>query len=125
MTTHEMSGSGSAEPGSAPLGRALESLAERMTKAPGRFEGTIVLRLEGDEGGTWSIHSTGKEARVAPGAASGEYRAEVLGDATTIREVLEGKTDGRQALLAGGIRVRGDIEFLERLSAALGTHRSS
>jgi hypothetical protein len=122
MSTDETSGSESA-PQKSGLGRALESLAERMAQAPGQFEGTIVLRLEGDEGGIWSIHSTSEEARVVPGASSGEYRAEVLGDATTIREVLEGKTDGRQALLGGGIRVRGDIEFLERLSAALGTHQ--
>ena len=59
------------------------------------------------------------------GAASGECRAEVVGDARTIRDVLEGKVDGKEALLLGGIRVRGDIDFLERLSAALGTHRPS
>jgi len=123
MTTHGMSGNESAESRSALIVRALESLAERMTKAPGQFKGRIVLRLEGDEGGTWSIDATGEEARVVPGTVSGEYRAEVMGDARTIREVLQGKTDGRQALLAGGIRVRGDVEFLERLSAALGTHR--
>jgi len=37
--------------------------------------------------------------------------------------VLEGKVDGRAAFLAGGIRVRGDVMAVERLSSALGTHK--
>ena len=113
-------GSGS---GSTLTERALAALADRISQVPGRFEGSIVIRLEGEEGGTWSIHSTGDHARVLAGAASGESRAEVVGDARTIRDVLEGKVEGKEALLLGGIRVRGDIDFLERLSAALGTHR--
>ena len=64
------------------------------------------------------------EVSLVKGDGDGAHTAEVIAEADAIRPVLEGKSDGRAAFLAGGIRVRGDVLALQRFSAALGTHQS-
>ncbi len=107
------------------LGDPLRSLAERMAELEQAREGSIAFRAAGAEEMAWTIECVGGEARVLKGQASSEPRAEVVCDPEVLRDVLAGRRDGRAALLEGGILVRGDIDFLQRLSSALGTHGGS
>jgi len=103
---------------------ALEALVTRMNRSEARAqEHSIRLQLFGPEGGTWLIESVEGELRLVKGPGTAMPKVEVHADATSIRRVLEGEIDGRAAFLSGGILVRGDVLSLERLSAALGTHK--
>ena len=45
---------------------------------------------------------------------------EVMGDANTVRAILDGETDTREQFLAGGLRVWGDLRYLSDLALELG-----
>lgn len=108
------------------IGPVLEALVTRMNQSEARAEQhSIRLQLSGPQGGTWAIETAEGQLRLVKGPGSATPRAEVYGDAASIRRVLDGEVDGREAFLSGGILVRGDVASLERLSAALGTHAPS
>jgi len=104
--------------------RALESIAKRMReqRAP-LAPHHIRLNLRGDGGGVWTLRTGAEGVSLTSGEGDGEPTVEVIAEAEAIRGVLEGEVDGREAFLAGGIRVRGDVMAIEQLSAALGTHK--
>ncbi len=103
---------------------ALQGLVKRMSERRASVGGThhIRLQVEGDGGGVWVIDLGDPGAGLAIGESGREPTAEVVADGAALRAVLEGRIDGRDAFLAGTIRVRGDIVALEQLSASLGTH---
>ena len=104
---------------------ALQSLAKRMREHSGELgPHRIRLSINGAGGGVWTLQSRDGEVSLVKGDGDGAHTAEVIAEADAIQPVLEGKTDGRAAFLAGGIRVRGDVLALQRFSAALGTHQS-
>jgi len=103
---------------------ALQVLAKRIQAHPAPV-GTHQIRLDvrGNGGGVWTLRAGADGVTVAPGEGDGQHTAEVIADADALRPVLEGKVDGREAFLKGGIRVRGNVLAVEGLSAALGTHK--
>ena len=104
---------------------ALQSLAARIREHPGQLgPHRIRLSINGAGGGIWTLQARDGDVSLVPGDGDGAHTAEVIAEADAIKPVLEGKTDGRAAFLAGGIRVRGDVLALQRFSAALGTHQS-
>jgi hypothetical protein len=104
---------------------ALRSLAKRIDEHPGQLgPHRIRLSVNGAGGGVWTLQARDGAVTLVRGDGDGAHTAEVIADADAIGPVLQGKADGRAAFLAGGIRVRGDVLALQRLSAALGTHVS-
>ena len=45
---------------------------------------------------------------------------QVMGDANTVRAILDGDRDAREQFLAGGLRVQGDLRYLSDLALELG-----
>jgi hypothetical protein len=43
-----------------------------------------------------------------------------MGDANTVRAILDGDRDAREQFLAGGLRVQGDLRYLSDLALELG-----
>lgn len=107
------------------LEKTLEAFANRLRQAEAWRGGAIRLQLTGAEGGSWCIEGGRPDVRLVRGTGSEEPVAVVMGEASALRAVLEGKKEGRAAFLAGGIRVRGDISYLQKISAELGTHSKS
>src|SRR5215831_3933292 len=103
---------------------ALQILVKRIREHPGPLGShNIRLQLHGPGGGLWSLRTAADGVTLVTGEGEGPHTAEVMGDSEAIRAVLECTRDGRDAFLAGGIRVRGDVLAVEQLSAALGTHK--
>src|SRR5947209_6769300 len=109
----------------AELESVVRSIAERLGRLDKPVVGSLLFRSFDSGEEPWSIHLLEKEPRVERGFEGAAPEAEVACDPEVIRAVMEGRIDGRQAFLQGGIRVRGDISLLERLSLALGTHTHS
>ena len=53
-------------------------------------------------------------------STAGAPHVEVIGDANRIRAILEGRKEGRLQFYAGGIRVRGDLQYLSDLAYEMG-----
>jgi putative sterol carrier protein len=108
------------------LESVLQSVAGRIRDHPTSLGShQIRLDLRGNGGGVWTLSTGAEGVTLVPGEGSGEHTVEVIADVEAIKPVLEGARDGRAAFLAGGIRVRGDVIAVEKLSAALGTHEPS
>ena len=103
-----------------PLLQELVARVKRVTK-PGE-QHSIRIQLVG-EPGFWVIETIEGEVRLSEGAGPSSPRVEVIADPAVIKAILSGKKEGKAAFLAGGIRVRGDVRAVERLSAAMGTHK--
>lgn len=102
----------------------LQSLASRIREHPSPLGShRIRLSLQGEGGGVWTLQTDAAGVSLVPGEGDGPHTVEVIADVDAIRPVLEGSRDGRDAFLAGGIRVRGDVLAIEQFSAALGTHK--
>ena|SRR5215831_10558901 len=100
---------------------SLGALAVKVTGARVARAGDIVLRLSGKGGGTYRLACGHKEVRVTETAdVSVRPLIEVIGDAATVQAVLDGKVDARKQFLAGGIRIRGDLQYLSDLALELG-----
>ena len=106
-----------------PLLRDLAARMNRATKAGEQH--SIRIQLLGEGSGVWGIETVKGEVRLSRGAGPSNPTVEVIAEPAVIRAILEGKKDGRAAFMAGGIRVRGDVGAVERLSAAMGTHKPS
>lgn len=103
---------------------ALQQIVKRMREHPGPLGShQIRLDVQGAGGGVWTLRSGAEGVSLAPGEGDGRHTVEVIAQAEALRPVLEGKIDGREAFLRGGIRVRGDVMAVETLSAALGAHK--
>jgi hypothetical protein len=105
-----------------PVEAALASLTSRLDRAASIAPGAIVFRLTGPQGGTYRIEHDERGTRLE---TSDQLDAtapliEVMGDAATLRAILEGERDAREQFLEGGLRVRGDLRFLSNLAMELG-----
>jgi hydrogenase maturation factor HypE len=100
---------------------SLGTLAVRLADARTTRVGNIVLRLSGKGGGTYRLACGHQEVRVAETVdVDAPPLIEVIGDAEAVRAILNGKVDARKQFLAGGIRVRGDLQYLSDLALELG-----
>ena len=106
-----------------PIGvrHSLERAAAKLKEARNVRVGEIVLRLSGEGGGTYQVSSGQKEVQVSETAdVAAKPLFEVIGDAKAIQAVLDGEADAREQFLAGGIRVRGDLQHFSDLALELG-----
>jgi len=100
---------------------SLDALAPKVAKAQATRAGEIVLRLSGKGGGTYKVTTGRGKVEIDETAdVAGQPLLEVIGDAQSIQAVLDGKVDAREQFLAGGIRVRGDLQHLSDLATELG-----
>jgi hypothetical protein len=98
---------------------ALSTFCANVERAGTRRVGSILLRLTGEKGGDFYLHSTssGCVSREAPAVPP---IIEVIGPGDRIRAILDGSKDGRLQFFTGGIRVRGDLKYLSELSHEMG-----
>jgi hypothetical protein len=105
---------------------SLQLLAKRIREHPASLGSHhIRFQLVGSGGGVWSLRASSEGTSLVAGEGDGDHTVEVIAEADAIKRVLDGIVDGREAFLAGGIRVRGDVIAIEQLSAALRTHAPS
>jgi SCP-2 sterol transfer family len=102
-----------------PLDVTLSSLAARVTEKAPRAEGSIVLRVT-DTGEEYTVEGTGRRAKVARSVGSRQPAVQVRGTSDVIRGVLAGEIEASRAFADGGIRVRGDLRYLEGVLKDLG-----
>jgi hypothetical protein len=92
----------------------LSNLANRMSEAHGGRKGDIHLRctdLEGD----YSLSAKGGLRAGALGKGAATPIVTVAAPSSVVQDVLAGRLDAAQALVGGGVRVRGDLDYLEHL----------
>lgn len=114
------------EPASTP-GKSVKSLDAVLSDHVSRFEaartlraGSILLRLIGEGGGDYFVHSTSTGCHASREPGAGPPHFEVTGDARRVRSILDGSREGRLQFFAGGIRVRGDLHYLSELAYEMG-----
>ena len=96
--------------------KALEVLTKRFPSVEVLKPGVIQFQLTGDEGGNFALEvDSSRRVKQIEGNSQQKPRILLTGDGRQVRMVLEGKRDAAKAFLAGGIQVRGDIHYLERL----------
>lgn len=101
---------------------SLDRIAKRLENSRRVKPGDIVFRLAGPAGGNYSLECSSGQVRVVESVAAGTERApviEVIGDAETVRAIIDGETDARKKFLAGGLRVRGDLRYLSDIALEL------
>lgn len=105
------------------IGQLLQQAIERATTNCKQKPGAILFSLEGNGGGTWRVESDGKTASLATGRQMMSTLIEITGRAEQVRAILAHEKDAREAFLDGGLRVRGDLLYLEQLLGDLGMLR--
>ena len=98
----------------------LSKVSANFERARTRRVGSILLRLTGENGGDFYLHSTSTGCSVSREAPAGLPHIEVIGSADRIRAILDGSKDGRLQFYAGGLRVRGDLQYLSDLAHEMG-----
>ncbi len=98
------------------LGEAVVNTAKKLARTKARSPGAIQFELSGRQGGAFEIN-VDRRLRVTcrKGPSRRKPRIRIVGSDKNVRMVLEGKRDARKAFFAGGLQVRGDIRYLERL----------
>jgi hypothetical protein len=107
----------------AELEQAVMTVAEKVRGDGLLRDGSIVLRSDKEAAGGLLVRAGRKGVELAP-LAGGEEGAppllEVIGDPRRLAAIVRGEKDGRKQFLAGGIRVRGDMDYLSELGMQLG-----
>lgn len=109
-----------AQDSSKPVGQVLEDAMSRFEGARSRCHGTILLRLLGEGGGEFHLHSDSNGCGLSRQAGQDQPLVEIIGDAAKVRAVLDGSREGLAQFYRGGIRVRGDLRYLSGLAHELG-----
>jgi len=98
--------------------QALESsvaaLSGKLTGAVPLKQGTVLIRLT-DSGEELSVEGMGRELRMAAAASPGTPLVEISGPSSVIKAIIDGKKEASRAFIAGGLQVRGDLNYLEAL----------
>ena len=81
--------------------------------------GSILIRFT-DSGDEYSIEMTGREARMIRAAPATAPLVEVHGPSTVLEAIMDGRKEAASAFREGGIRVRGDVPYLEALLKDIG-----
>jgi hypothetical protein len=99
---------------------ALKEFSAKFERAQTRRPGSILLRLTGKNGGQFYLYSTATGCRVSREPAEESPHVQVSGPADRILAILSGRKEGRSQFIAGGIRVRGDLDYLSALAHEMG-----
>ena len=105
----------------AALQKAVESVATKLHRDRRLRPGAIVFRAADGEAPVFTLRSSDTSFEVQTAAAvDPSPLIEVIGDLRRIGAIVRGEKDGRLQFFAGGIRVRGDIQYLSELGMQLG-----
>lgn len=104
---------------SRPLEATILALGRKVSDAVPKAQGTIVLRCS-DTGAEFALEGLGSRPRVTSRRGEGAHQVEITGPEAILRAVIEGRQEASRALVAGGIRVRGDLPYLEAVLKDLG-----
>jgi hypothetical protein len=102
---------------------SLATLAKRIQQAKATRPGSIAFHAAGAGSGPYRVRTGQGRTRVVPfGEATGEKQPliEVIGEAATLKAILDGKKDALKTFIGGGLRVRGDLAYLSELALELG-----
>jgi hypothetical protein len=98
---------------------SLTAVSRKLSDSAQLKPGSILIRFT-DSGEEYSIETTGREARVIRAAPVTAPLVEVHGSSTVLKAIADGRKDAARAFLAGGIRVQGDVPYLEALLKDIG-----
>jgi hypothetical protein len=101
------------------LESTLTAFSRRLGDLPQRRQGSILLRFT-DSGEEYLLETTGRESRVGAVAVSTTPLVSVSGTSAVLAAIMDGRQEPRRAFMAGGIRVQGDLPYLENLLRELG-----
>jgi hypothetical protein len=106
------------------LAKEVQAIGERMHADSVLRPGLIAFR-SGDEAGDGFVLSAGEAgAATQPGEPDAQPLLEIIGSPDRIQAILSGRRDGRALFFLGGIRVRGDMNYLSELGMKLGFLRT-
>jgi hypothetical protein len=103
-----------------PAKGLLADIAQKFEQARSRRAGAILVRIVGEDGGDFYLHSTSSGCQLSQESRGAPPLVEVIGTADRIRPILDGSKDGRLQFYLGGIRVRGDLQYLSEIAHELG-----
>ena len=102
------------------LQQAVETAVARLQSQRLLRPGTIVFRAAEGETPIFALRSSERGAMVEQSADDAAPLLEVIGDPRRISAIVRGEKDARLQFFAGGIRVRGDMQYLSELGMELG-----
>jgi hypothetical protein len=103
-TTNKQSPSG--------LSPLLTRFSQRVSKDLPAVKGGIhIICTDCDE--EYSVENLGRAARVAATKSPEAPIVRITAPSSVLQDVLEGRLEASQALVRGGVRVRGDLHYLE------------
>ena len=94
------------------LESALSQFAKRVSNSVPRSDGGILVHCSDTEE-EFSLEGLGYAPNVLKQKGTQPPLVQVIGPASRIKEVLDGKLEASRAIASGGIRVRGDLSYLE------------
>ena len=98
---------------------SLSELSRTLSDSAQLKPGSILIRFT-DSGEEYSMEMREREARMARGVPATAPLVEVHGPSTVLKAIMDGRKEASRAFLAGGIRVEGDVPYLESLLKDLG-----
>jgi len=101
----------------------LRPIVERAGNIKGLRDGAVRFRFS--EGGDAVIRVTRGRAELSaePESTEDEPLLEVMGDRRRIEAIIAGKKDALEQFLAGGLRIRGDLQYFSDIATELGILR--
>ena len=115
--TEEKPGSEKIDP--SEIESSLTAVSRKLSDSTQLKPGSILIRFT-DSGEEYSIETTGREASVISGAPATTPLVEVHGPSAVLKEIMDGRKEAARAFRDGGIRVRGDVPYLEALLKDMG-----
>ena len=98
---------------------SLTAVSRSLSESAQLKHGSILIHFT-DSGEEFSIETTGREARMIRAAPNTAPLVEVSGSSTVLKAIMDGRKEASRAFLAGGIRVQGDLPYLEALLKDIG-----
>jgi hypothetical protein len=106
------------------LQQAVKTTARELHREGILRPGVIVFRAPDSEA-TFAVRVDETGVQLEFGGDYGEPLLEVRGNPRRIQAIQRGKKDARKQFFAGGIRVRGDMHYLNELGMRLGFLKTS
>jgi putative sterol carrier protein len=98
---------------------SLTAVSRKLSDSAQLKPGSILIRFT-DSGEEYSMEMTAREVRTIRAAPATAPLVEVSGSSTVLKAIMDGRKEASRAFLAGGIRVQGDLPYLEALLKEIG-----
>jgi putative sterol carrier protein len=115
--TEEKPGSEKIDP--SEIESSLTAVSRKLSDSAQLKPGSILIRFT-DSGEEYSIEMTHGEARMIRATPATAPLVEVSGNSTVLKEIMDGTKEASSAFLDGGIRVQGDVPYVEVLLREIG-----